>query len=798
MKLLDGKVAIVTGAGGGLGRCHALALVAAGAKVVVNDVGGSRDGTGGGSSMAEAVVGEIQKAGGTAVANTDSVSDPAGAERIVQSALQAFGRLDILVNNAGILRDKSLPKMEDGEWRPVIAVHLDGSFFCGRSAARCMKDNNVAGRIINTTSYAGLVGNFGQSNYGAAKAGIAGLTRVWAQELSKYGITVNALAPMAKTRMTEDIDAIPGEMTPEMVSPLVVFLASDLAKGVNGKILGAHGRHYFEYKTVLTPGVKKESDWTVQEIAEKFGAICGEGAPPPAALKMPESLTERIKLAFQLMEKAFTPEKAKGWKAVLHFFIEGADNYTIGVDEGKAAIRPGHEGSATCQVRVAAATLADMIEGKLSGVQAFMSGKIKANNLNDLKRFGEVFDFKRARAAATQGAAPAPATVPVAGPDLAPVMERLPQAFLPDRAAGWNGKVVFDAAGTPGWTLTIQDKQCSVAPGKAADATCTISGPAEVLGDVLTGKVDFMQAAGKLKANNVPAVLKLKQAIDWAKLKSSAWAAPAPAASTGLNRALVGKKYKSGALFVRPEKIRAYLAATLNEAAAPDVAPPLFPVTLIPDLFRAIVADDHRGDLSRVVHGEQRMRFGAPLRSWDLVTPRGTIAAIDAKETGEIMHVDQDLYCEGKLAVEMRTSLFFRGTQPKSASSSPAAPEKPAGKKLFSTSVTVPEDLSRRYAAVSGDDNPIHIDPEAAKAVGLPGVILHGLCTMALATSAIVEHLGGDASRIEELAVRFSSVVQPGDTLTTEGYEVEPKRIAFVTTNQSGKAVLTNGAARIR
>ena len=279
MGLLDGKVAIVTGAGGGLGRCHALAFAKEGAKVVVNDLGGARDGTGAGTSMADSVVQEIRAAGGEAVANYSSVADTAGAQGIVQSAVAAFGRVDVVVNNAGILRDKTLLKMEESMWDVVIAVHLKGSFLVTQAAARRMVEQNQSGiaqggRIINTSSLSGLIGNFGQTNYGSAKAGIAGFTRVAAIELKKHSITVNAIVPTAKTRMTEDLGIIPDELGPEKVSPFVMFLASDLAKDVTGRLFGIRGREIKEFKYQATGGAIATGDiWGVQEIADRFDEI---------------------------------------------------------------------------------------------------------------------------------------------------------------------------------------------------------------------------------------------------------------------------------------------------------------------------------------------------------------------------------------------------------------------------------------------------------------------------------------------------------------------------------------------
>ena len=226
MGLLDGKVAIVTGAGGGLGREHALALAKEGAAVVVNDLGGARDGTGSGHTMADAVVKEIKDAGGEAVANHDSVVTVEGGQSILKSALDAFEKVDIVVNNAGILRDKSFANTTEDLWDVVVQVHLKGTYCVTHAVYNHMKKRGQGGVIINTSSTSGLNGNFGQANYGAAKAGIAGLSRCLAIEGQKYGIRVYILAPVALTRLTSDLpgfdDAkLQARMDPKQVSPLV-------------------------------------------------------------------------------------------------------------------------------------------------------------------------------------------------------------------------------------------------------------------------------------------------------------------------------------------------------------------------------------------------------------------------------------------------------------------------------------------------------------------------------------------------------------------------------------------------
>jgi len=261
MGLLDGKVAIVTGAGGGLGRSHALLLAKHGAAVVVNDLGGSRDGTGGGSSMADTVVEEIKAAGGQAVANYGSVTDADAGDAMVKSAVDNFGRLDILINNAGILRDKSFKNMDDSMWDAVIDVHLRGTYLVTKAAWKQFLAQNDGGRIINTSSTSGLIGNFGQANYGAAKAGIAGFTRVLALEGRKSKITVNTLAPAAYSRMTEDLmpEAAGDALAPEKVSPPIVWLCTDDAAGITGRQFCVRGNRV----ALLS--------WQVTEIAERDG-----------------------------------------------------------------------------------------------------------------------------------------------------------------------------------------------------------------------------------------------------------------------------------------------------------------------------------------------------------------------------------------------------------------------------------------------------------------------------------------------------------------------------------------------
>lgn len=252
-KLCEGRVAIITGAGRGIGREHALLLAHHGAKIVVNDLGGSMDGEGNDQGPAHDVVAEIKAMGGEAIANGDDISDWDGAERLVQSAIDTFGGLDILINNAGILRDRMLTNMSEAEWDAVIKVHLKGTFAPARHAAAYWRERSKAGetndaRIINTSSPSGIYGNVGQTNYGAAKAGIASFTIIAAKELGRYGVTVNAIAPAALTRMTEGLgmgnasEEIKEQMSPAHIAPIVCWLASPDAAHVTGRVFDVTGR----------------------------------------------------------------------------------------------------------------------------------------------------------------------------------------------------------------------------------------------------------------------------------------------------------------------------------------------------------------------------------------------------------------------------------------------------------------------------------------------------------------------------------------------------------------------------
>lgn len=293
----DERVAIVTGAGGGLGRTYALELARRGAKVVVNDLGGAADGTGGGNTAAEAVVKEITDAGGTAVPNFDSVATPEGGEAIVQTAVDAFGTVDVVVNNAGILRDASFVKLEPSNLQAVLNVHLEGAFYVTQPAFRIMKEKGF-GRIVFTSSGAGIFGNFGQTNYGAAKMGLVGLSNVLAVEGAKYNIKSNCIAPVAKTRMTEDLlGPLADAVLPEQITPMVCYLASEACE-LTSEVFSCGGGRFAKVFTGLAPGwfAGKGSTPSVEDVAANLDEIRAEDG-----YSVPASLNDEMMLVFGLL-----------------------------------------------------------------------------------------------------------------------------------------------------------------------------------------------------------------------------------------------------------------------------------------------------------------------------------------------------------------------------------------------------------------------------------------------------------------------------------------------------------------
>jgi len=396
----DGKVAVVTGAGAGLGRVYALELAKRGAKVVVNDLGGARDGSGQGSTgAADKVVEEIKSLGGEAVASYDSVATVEGGEAIIKKAIETFGRVDILINNAGILRDKTLAKMEPAEWDTVLSVHLDGAFNVTRPAFLKMRENGY-GRIIVTTSAAGLYGNFGQTNYSAAKMGLVGLMNTLKLEGEKHSIKVNAIAPIAATRLTEDI--LPPDLLtrvkPEFVAPLALYLCSE-GCSETGMIFNA-GMGCFNRAAVVTgPGAvvgDGQTAPTPEQIHQQWEAINDLGgakeqynltavlaamldafAPKEQEAASDSGMT--VKGVFDRMPEAFRPEKAAGVDVVFQYRISGpgGGEWFASVKEGSCEVRQGAHEKPTTTIIMSDEDFLTLIAGKLNAMQAFTAGKLK-------------------------------------------------------------------------------------------------------------------------------------------------------------------------------------------------------------------------------------------------------------------------------------------------------------------------------------------------------------------------------------------------------------------------------------
>jgi len=703
---LDGRVVIITGAGNGIGRAHALACARAGARVLVNDLGGSVNGDGADGGAAAAVAAEIRAAGGEALANTDSVTDPAGCVRMVDAARAAWGRVDAVINNAGILRDVTFRKMTPEQWSLVLAVHLDGTVNMTRAALPALLENPDGGAIINTTSYSGLIGNFGQANYGAAKAGIYGFSRVLALELQKSRVTVNCIAPVAHTRMTENIPVVDAGWTADHIAPVAVFLASPAGRAVTGKVFGVQGARLHVYEMKVNDGVEKDdgTPWTPEEIAARLDDIQRFEAAPAAATAGEEDLVTEV---FSCFPAGFHPDAAPGWSAVLHWVVGGGTAQTVRIDGGVCQVRPGLHGTPTCTVKAPKAVLLSMFKGELDPQKAFLSGKASADSFGDLLKLATSFDFSKVAAAwaARSGAGAAPAT-----------------------------------------------------PDAGAPATPDAGAPA---------------------------------------------APPAPADLTPA----IGKVYHGGYVQLDPAWIDAYAAATNDGSvvyAGPDaVAPPMLHVRLLRDMMFAIIGDPSLDlDVLRLVHGEHDAVFHRPLRPWDLVQLRARLDHVEQKAKGLLVEGTLIGIVEGEVAVEARSSFFIRGQMrfpvgygKRAAPPAPAPPDAPPS---HTFTWAVDADQSLRYAAASLDDNPIHTDPATAQAAGLPDVILHGLCTMAMSGRGLVQAFAwGDARKLARLAVRFSKPVLNGSTLTTRAWSTA-EGVVFEVRDAGGDAVITNGLAVFR
>ncbi len=833
MGMYDGKVVIVTGAGGGLGRTHALMFAAEGAKVVVNDLGGTRDGSGEGTAMADQVVAEIAAAGGEAVPSYDNVATVDGGNSIAKTALDAWGRIDVLVNNAGILRDKSLVKMDEGMWDAVMTVHTKQLFAVTQPVARHMvqrsKDGDAGGAIINTTSLAGLLGNYGQTNYATAKAGVAGFTRTLAMELRKAKVTVNAIAPVAKTRMTEDIDMVPDEMVPEQVSVMALHLASGAAAGVTGRVFGVHGQQIFEYKMKMTEGVTKDGDahWTPGEIAERFDDITREEAPAAAASG---DDTDEVTVAFAQIPAGLKADAAGGWAATLHWVIQGGTDQTLTIAEGVCTHAEGLQGTPTCTVKTDKETVVGMFSGTVDPTKAFMAGKIVADNLPDMMKMGSAFDFEAIGAAIA-------AALAAGSEDSDPVtdaFQALPFGFQGDKAGDWSAVFHFQISGGTDQTMSVGGGECRVEPGLVGAPACTIKTDADTVIGMMNGAIDGTKAfmAGKITADNMSEMMKFASFFvldEEAAAKAAAARGDAPAKAAAAApakepvdlREAIGRRYSADFVVANGDDMIAYAHATndanpryvegLSDAPilSTNVAPPIYPVRLFhPLMFKCVGDPDLDLDMLRLVHGEQDMTWHRALKPGEIVNLRAVLESVAQKSKGCVVAWRMLGLIDGDIVVEARMSVFVRGqmlpgVEPGTVFGDvpPSGDGRPDGDPAATSTMTVAADQPARYAAASLDDNPIHTDESVAKAAGHPTVILHGLCTMAFAAKGLVDEvLDGDSTKLRRFAVRFSKPVLPGWELTTRIFEAGEtadggRAYQVETVNQDGVPVITNGWA---
>lgn len=417
----DDRVAVVTGAAAGLGKIYALELAKRGAKIVVNDLGGARDGRGDGTrSAADQVVEEIRELGGEAVASYDSVATPEGGEAIVAKAIESFGRVDILINNAGILRDKTLAKLEPDDWASVMAVHLNGAYNVTRPAFHHMRENRY-GRIVVTTSSAGLYGNFGQTNYSAAKMGLVGLMNTLKLEGEKHGIRVNAVAPIATTRLTEDVlpPDLQEKLKPEFIAPLVLYLCSDRC-ATSGGIYNAGMGYYSRAAIVTGQGTavaQGDEAPTPEQVAANmkqitsleaareygtataaFGAMLEMVTRGPKTEEAPAPGGPTVKEVFERMGQAFRPEKAAGLDVIFQYRISGSGGgqWYAAIKDAACEVAQGEHPEPTTTIIMSDEDFLALMQGKLNAMQAFTSGKLKIEgDLMKSQLIEKLFKFPR-------------------------------------------------------------------------------------------------------------------------------------------------------------------------------------------------------------------------------------------------------------------------------------------------------------------------------------------------------------------------------------------------------------------
>jgi len=503
----------------------------------------------------------------------------------------------------------------------------------------------------------------------------------------------------------------------------------------------------------------------------------------------------------------------------MHWVVKGGSDQTVVIDESGVKVAAGLVGNPTCTVKTDKDTLLALFKGEMEPPKAFMTGKASADNMGDLMKMGMAFDFKKVAAAfsaAGGGAKPAAAASNV---DLVTqVFGHFPAGFNAQKVPGWKATLHWQVKGGTDQTVAIDGEKVTVSTGLVGNPTCTVKIDKDTLLAMMQGQIDPAKAfmSGKASADNMGDLMKMGMAFDFKKVQAAfessgtgrpvvTPAAVAPAAPVGEKKLPIGKRYDGGYWFVKQSEFEAYAKATNDENPAyfgkDAIAPPMYHVKPFIGLMMKLATDPELElDLLRLVHGEHGMKFHKPLKHGDVLQLRGTLNGVEEKSSGRIVTFGLYGFVDGELAVEGTTAYFIRGKKKaedgaKKEAPAPTEPP-PAADKTIAEPVTA--DQATRYAAASGDNNPIHVDPNVAKSAGHPGVILHGMCTMAFAQRDIVNELcGGDPRRLASLSVRLAKPVLPGQTLQLKLWK-DGKNVKFVTENADGVVVISNGVATIR
>ena len=805
MSELNDQVIVITGAGRGLGRAYALAAASAGAKVVVNDPGVSLDGSGGDPAVAESVVAEIRDLGAEAVANTRSIADVDGATSVVESAVAAFGRLDGLVNNAGILRDKTLLKMPVEAWDEVLTVHLRGSFLCCAAAARQFVAQGTGGSIVNTSSFAGLVGNYGQANYAAAKGGIYGLTRVCALELERFAIRCNAIAPLAKTRMTENVDAVAETMTLGGPAAVVLFLLSSRSKGVNGRVFGIHGERLFEYRMQSSRGVSHPA-WTSAVIAERLDAITlAEGPEASATAAAAHPASGRIqKLLFSLPD-AFRADRADGWRAVIQWTIQGTGSFVVRIGQD-CRVEAGTVDKPDCRIITDSETFDGMALGRVDGAQAFMQGQIKASDVSVLMKYQRVFSQRKigelyARLVAEQAEPRSASDEYLAA--MSPLSRlRLWLALLPQAGkADGDAALVHLTWGDVQATVGLGTDGVHTALGHVGQATDELSCSAETFWQRLTGTGEVPGLDSSAAAGSGSVFSRLISLIDKPR---EVIAEEIARRGLGVRHAQVGRVFHGTPVFVQRAHVRAFAEATGQVSADGPIAMPMLSVAFFNTVFHQLFDDSEVAiDKQRLLFGEMALDFRQPVAVGDLVVAKCWLEAIEDKHNGQFLRVRSRLMNEGQVRVDGLATFFVRWAGQSRLGRLTASVTDPIASAAaihhFEADLQTQADQAQRFADAANDHNPIHLDADFARAAGLKGVILHGLCSMSMSARALTEGPGaGQAQRLKHLAVRFAKPVYPGQSLQLRASSFEPGAYQFEVRSDSDELVITQGRALLQ